>query len=96
VIGSVDPSAIGKAAGVNSMMRELGGVFGIAVTVAVFAAAGGYASAQDFVDGFAPAIAVAAVMAAVGAVVALGLPGRRPVPAVVDDVRPVLQPEGVA
>ncbi len=96
VIGSVDPSAIGKAAGVNSMMRELGGVFGIAVTVAVFAAAGGYASAQDFVDGFAPAIAVAALMAALGAVVALGLPGRRPVPAVVDDVPPVLEPEGVA
>ncbi|HET9419517.1 MAG TPA: DHA2 family efflux MFS transporter permease subunit [Nocardioides sp.] len=96
VIGSVDPSAIGKAAGVNSMMRELGGVFGIAVTVAVFAAAGGYASAQDFVDGFAPAIAVAAGMAALGAVVALGLPGRRTAPAVVDDVRPDLEPERVA
>ena len=39
--------AIGKAAGTNSMMRELGGVFGIAVVVAVFAGAGGYASARD-------------------------------------------------
>jgi MFS family permease len=96
VIGSVDPSAIGKAAGVNSMMRELGGVFGIAVTVAVFAAAGGYASAQDFVDGFAPAIAVASLMAALGAVVALWLPGRRTAPAIGDDVRPVLEPERVA
>ncbi len=97
VIGSVDPSAIGKAAGVNSMMRELGGVFGIAVTVAVFAAAGGYASAEAFVDGFAPAIGVAAGMAALGAVVALGLPGRRtPAPAVVVDVPPALEPERVA
>jgi EmrB/QacA subfamily drug resistance transporter len=96
VIGSVDPSAIGKAAGVNSMMRELGGVFGIAVTVAVFAAAGGYASPQDFVDGFAPAIAVAAGMAALGALVALGLPGRRTTPPVADDVAPVLEPERVA
>ena len=39
--------AVGKAAGVNSMMRELGGVFGIAVVVAVFAGAGGYASPRD-------------------------------------------------
>ena len=38
--------ALGKAAGANSMMRELGGVFGIAVVVAVFAGAGSYASAQ--------------------------------------------------
>ncbi len=52
VLGSVPMEAIGKAAGANSLMRELGGVFGIAVTVAVFAAAGGYASASTFVDGF--------------------------------------------
>ena len=51
--------ALGKAAGANSMMRELGGVFGIAVAVAVFAGAGSYASPQAFTDGFAPAIAVA-------------------------------------
>jgi len=97
VIGSVHPDAIGKAAGVNSMMRELGGVFGIAVTVAVFAAAGGYTSAEQFVDGFAPAIGVAAGLAALGAVVALGLPGRR-TPAVDDvaDAVPALEPEPVA
>ena len=40
VLGSVAMDAIGKAAGANSMMRELGGVFGIALAVAVFAAAG--------------------------------------------------------
>jgi EmrB/QacA subfamily drug resistance transporter len=97
VIGSVDPEAIGKAAGVNSMMRELGGVFGIAVTVAVFAGAGSYVSAQEFVDGFGPAIGVAAGMAALGAIVALGLPARRTVGAdVVVEARPVLEPEGVA
>jgi EmrB/QacA subfamily drug resistance transporter len=77
VVGSVAPEAIGKAAGVNSMMRELGGVFGIAVTVAVFAAAGGYASAQAFTDGFGPAIGVAAAMALTGAFAGLALPGRR-------------------
>ena len=70
-------SAIGKAAGTNSMMRELGGVFGIAVVVAVFAGAGSYASAAAFTDGFAPAIGVGAGLALAGAVAGLALPGRR-------------------
>jgi hypothetical protein len=95
VIGSVEPEAIGKAAGVNSMMRELGGVFGLAVTVAVFAGNGGYGSAQAFVDGFAPAIAVAASMAALGAIVALGLPSRRAVTPAVVIADHALEPESV-
>jgi EmrB/QacA subfamily drug resistance transporter len=77
VVGAVAPEAIGKAAGVNSMMRQLGGVFGIAILVAVFAGAGGYASAQAFSDGFAPAIGVSAGLSLLGAVVATALPGRR-------------------
>jgi EmrB/QacA subfamily drug resistance transporter len=77
VVGSVASEALGKAAGVNSMMRELGGVFGIAVVVAVFAATGGYASAQAFTDGFGPAIGVSAGLALAGAVAALVLPSRR-------------------
>jgi EmrB/QacA subfamily drug resistance transporter len=97
VIGSVAPEELGKAAGVNSMMRELGGVFGIAITVAVFAGAGSYASAQAFVDGFAPAIGVAAGFAALGAIAALGLPARRTSPeAEVIDVQPAFEPEAVA
>ena len=39
---AISLAEVGKAAGANSMMRELGGVFGIAVAVAVFGAAGGY------------------------------------------------------
>jgi EmrB/QacA subfamily drug resistance transporter len=77
VVGSVALEDVGKAAGVNSMMRELGGVFGIALAVAVFASAGGYASAQEFSDGFAPAIAVAAGLSLAGAIAATALPGRR-------------------
>ena len=77
VVGSVASEALGKAAGVNSMMRELGGVFGIAVVVAVFAATGGYASAQAFTDGFGPAIGVSAGLALAGALAALALPSRR-------------------
>ena len=59
------------------MMRELGGVFGIAVVVAVFAGAGSYASAAAFTDGFAPAIGVGAGLALAGAIAGLALPGRR-------------------
>jgi MFS family permease len=77
VVGSVPSEAVGKAAGANSMMRELGGVFGIAVAVAVFAGSGSYASAGAFTDGFAPAIGVAAALSIAGALAGLALPSRR-------------------
>ena len=77
VVGNAEADVIGKVAGANSMMRELGGVFGVAVAVAVFAAAGGYASAAAFVDGFSPAIGVAAGLSLLGAIAGLGLPARR-------------------
>ena len=98
-VGSVEESAIGKAAGTNSMMRELGGVFGIAITVAVFAGAGSYASAAAFTDGFAPAIGVGAALALAGAAAGLALP--RPTPRTGDDpmrqvmVRYKVKPEHV-
>jgi EmrB/QacA subfamily drug resistance transporter len=76
VLGSVSEESIGKAAGTNSVMRELGGVFGIAIAVAVFAGAGSYASPQAFVDGFGPAAGVGAALALVGAAAASFLPGR--------------------
>jgi EmrB/QacA subfamily drug resistance transporter len=91
VVGAVGDDAIGKAAGANSMMRELGGVFGIAIAVAVFAAAGGYASASTFVDGFGPAIGVAAAISLVGAAAGLALPGRRRVARATATAVPALQ-----
>jgi MFS family permease len=77
VLASVSLEQLGKAAGANSMMRELGGVFGIAIVVAVFAGAGGYASAAAFTDGFGPAMGVGAGLAVAGALAGLALPGRR-------------------
>jgi MFS family permease len=77
VVGAVALEAIGKAAGTNSMVRELGGVFGIAVVVAVFAGAGSFASPATFTDGFSAAVGVTAGLSLVGAVAGLGLPGRR-------------------
>jgi EmrB/QacA subfamily drug resistance transporter len=78
VVGGVDSETIGAAAGVNSMMRELGGVFGIAVTVAVFAGSGDYGSVLGFLDGFRPAIVTAAGFALVGALCGLAVPARQP------------------
>ena len=77
VMGAVAPTEVGKASGTYNTMRQLGGVFGIALLVAVFAGAGSYASPQAFSDGFAPAIGVTAVLALVGAFTGLALPGRR-------------------
>ena len=54
VVGSVPRGDIGKASGSFSMMRQLGGAFGVAILAAVFAALGGYTSAAAFSDGFAP------------------------------------------
>jgi EmrB/QacA subfamily drug resistance transporter len=76
VTGAVAVGDMGKAAGANSMLRELGGVFGIAICVAVFAGAGGYASAQAFVDGFTPALMASAGLALLGAGIALLVPAR--------------------
>jgi hypothetical protein len=77
VVGSATLETAGKLAGINSMMRELGGVFGIAVAVAVFAAFGGYGSARAFTNGFAPAVWVSSGLALAGALCGLALPNRR-------------------
>ena len=89
VVGGFSVEEVGKAAGANSMTRELGGVFGIAVAVAVFSGAGSFASPNAFLDGFAPTLAVLAAFSVVGAIIALALPGRRPAtePAPVGPVR---------
>ena len=73
-VNAVAARNIGKAAGVNSTLRQLGGVFGIAITVAVFAGAGGYAS---FADGFERALLVASGFSLAGALCAAALPSRR-------------------
>ncbi len=76
VVGSVPPVAIGKAAGTNSTMRELGGVLGIAIGVAAFAGAGSYASAADFSNGFVAAMGVASGLSVVAAMAGAPLPKR--------------------
>jgi EmrB/QacA subfamily drug resistance transporter len=76
VMNAVSPRDLGKASGAYMTMRQLGGVFGLAIAVAVFSGAGNYLSPRAFGDGFVPALAVAAAFSLVGAMVALGLPSR--------------------
>jgi EmrB/QacA subfamily drug resistance transporter len=78
VVGAVRPQEIGQASGAFMMLRIFGGVFGVAVSVAVFASVGGYASAEEFSEGFSAAMGAVAALAFVGMLVALGMPARRP------------------
>jgi EmrB/QacA subfamily drug resistance transporter len=64
------------AAGTNTALRELGGVFGIAILAAVFARNGSYASPAAFIDGFKPALWVAAVVPLVGLIAAFLAPSK--------------------
>jgi hypothetical protein len=77
VMGSVPLSEAGVASGTNSMIRELGGVLGIAVLASVFARPHIYDSPQAFIDGFTQALWVGVGLSAVGAAAALLAPGRR-------------------
>jgi EmrB/QacA subfamily drug resistance transporter len=76
VLSAVRPEEEGKASGANNAIRELGGVFGVAVLASVFASNGSYATGQAFVDGMIPAMQVGAVVVAIGALAALALGGR--------------------
>jgi hypothetical protein len=77
VMGSVPLAEAGVASGTNSMLRELGGVLGVAVLAAVFARHAAYTSPQVFIDGFTEALWVGVGLSAVGSAAALLVPGRR-------------------
>jgi EmrB/QacA subfamily drug resistance transporter len=77
VTASVPPQDVGVAAGTNNALNALGGVFGVAILAAVFAAHGSYASPSSFIAGFRPAEWVAALLAAVGIVGAALAPSKR-------------------
>lgn len=74
VVGSVTTSEIGKASSTFSMLRQLGGAFGIAILAAVFACIGSYHSAQTFSHGFAAALIAAAALSLLGAIIGIALP----------------------
>jgi EmrB/QacA subfamily drug resistance transporter len=90
VLGSVRRDEEGIASGANNAIRELGGVFGIAVLGAVFSARGGYTSGAAFTSGLSAAVWVGAAAVAAAAGAALLLPRLRRAPSV---AMPVRQPE---
>jgi EmrB/QacA subfamily drug resistance transporter len=77
VLSSVAPAEEGRASGANNTIREIGGVFGVAVLASVFSANGGYTSPQAFVDGMVPAVWVGAGVLAIAVVAALFVPAKR-------------------
>ena len=77
VTASVPAADVGVAAGTNNALNALGGVFGVAIMAAVFAAHGSYASSASFIAGFRPAEWVAAAVAGVGVIAAVLAPSKR-------------------
>ncbi len=76
VLSAVRPEQEGKASGATNAIRELGGVFGVAVLAAVFARVGGYQSPESFTHGMTVAVYIGGALVAVGAVAASLIKGR--------------------
>ena len=76
VLSAVRPEQEGKASGATNTIREVGGVFGVAVLAAIFSANGGYTTPTAYVAGMQPAIAIGAVVVGLGALAALAIPAR--------------------
>jgi EmrB/QacA subfamily drug resistance transporter len=79
VVSRVAPADLAKASGTFSTLRQLGGAFGVATLGAVFAATGGYRSAEAFGNGYVAVLAVAAALGFAATLAGLVLPsgGRR-------------------
>jgi EmrB/QacA subfamily drug resistance transporter len=89
VLGSVRGEEEGQASGANNAIRELGGVFGVAVLASVFAHSGSYASGHGFADGMVPAVWSGAAVVAVGSLAAFAI-NRRPKASLVE-LEPALE-----
>jgi MFS family permease len=73
VLASVKREEEGQASGANNAIRELGGVFGVAVLASVFSSYGGYRTPETFVNGMNAAVAIGAGVVAIGAVAAFAI-----------------------
>jgi EmrB/QacA subfamily drug resistance transporter len=77
VLSSVKPKEEGQASGAQNAIRELGGVFGVAVLASVWSHYGSYASGTSYVDGMVPALWIGASVVLAGAVAAFAIGKRR-------------------
>ena len=77
VLSAVRREEEGQASGAQNAIRELGGVFGVAVLASVWSQYGSYSSGPSFVDGMLPALWIGAAIVLVGAVAAFLIPSRK-------------------
>ena len=73
VLSSVRPEEEGRASGANNAIRELGGVFGVAVLSAIFSHYGGYRTGQAFTNGMVPGVYIGAAIVALGSLAAFSI-----------------------
>ncbi|HZB32650.1 MAG TPA: MFS transporter [Streptosporangiaceae bacterium] len=74
VMTSVGADQTGIASGTSATLRELGGVFGVALTASIFAHPGNYTSPEIFITNFSNAIWLCAALSAIGALASLTYP----------------------
>lgn len=91
VLSAVRPAEEGQASGANNAIRELGGVFGVAVLAAVFAHVGGYQSHDAFSSGMNASVLVGAGVVALGAIAAFAMPRRARRPAELEAADPLAE-----
>jgi EmrB/QacA subfamily drug resistance transporter len=98
VLSTVRRDEEGIASGAANAMREIGGVFGVAILASVFSQHGGYASPHTFQLGLRPAVFIGAAAVGLAALVLLLVP-RRGTVTVADeaaaDVAPALSTAGL-
>ena len=91
VLSSVRRQEEGQASGANNAIRELGGVFGVAVLASIFAHYGGYRTAETFSTGMNAAVYVGAAVVALGALAAFLIPRQRKAQAEIAEARPAFE-----
>jgi len=67
VLAAVQKEEEGQASGAQNAIRELGGVFGVAVLASVWSHYGSYRTGASFVHGMTPAIWIGAAIVLLGA-----------------------------
>jgi MFS family permease len=91
VLSSVRRQEEGQASGANNAIRELGGVFGVAVLASIFAHYGGYRTAETFSTGMNAAVYVGAAVVALGALAAFLIPRQRKAQAEIAQAMPAFE-----
>ncbi|MDX6493638.1 MAG: hypothetical protein QOH02_1573, partial [Gaiellaceae bacterium] len=77
VLSAVRPEEEGQASGSQNAIRELGGVFGVAVLASVWSHYGSYASGPSFVHGMTPALWIGAALVLAGSAASFAIPSRK-------------------